>query len=259
MKLRDSNGEANHAVPWSNGALRPPHPKQIGPAHAYFLKLEDMVTGGAGWDGIVCGGKPVSDEEMGQALGLHVNTIARHRLRLERYGYITLKRTPHGYVIRVAKSKKWALIQERRSARKAKSDPPNSRIGLRSDPPQTSSDPPKTGPDPQLMVDVDQTVVGLIQDEAGASTSEVQHLWEEIDLRFPIGTPEFQSCWKFYYNHRNGQSLSEAMERCIQNRQAKGLPVPPQFYAAKRRVEELENRAPEREPIHTISRQEIPV
>ena len=50
MKLQDSNGRSNHIVPFSNGALRPPYLKQIGPAYPLFLLYEDKVTRGAGGD-----------------------------------------------------------------------------------------------------------------------------------------------------------------------------------------------------------------
>ena len=71
----------------------------------------DFLTTGKGKAGIVLGGKPVTDEEAAEKLGLHPKTAARHRERLERHGYISTKATGRGYSIRVKKSKKWILIQ----------------------------------------------------------------------------------------------------------------------------------------------------
>ena len=81
MKLADSNGSTNHIVPFSNGALRAPHVDRIGPAFPLFLKLEDMVTAGDGTDGLVWGGRPVTDQSLANELGKHRKTIAAWRRR----------------------------------------------------------------------------------------------------------------------------------------------------------------------------------
>lgn len=112
MKVPDSNGGTNYIVPFSNGALRTPHVKRIGPAFPLFLLYEDKVTAGDGTDGIVLGGRPVTDEEMAKELGVHCRTVAEHRLRLQRYEYIAAKRTGRGYIIRVLRSKKWLWLQQ---------------------------------------------------------------------------------------------------------------------------------------------------
>lgn len=114
MKLPDSKGGTNHIVPFSNGALRPPHVKQIGPAFPLFLLYEDKVTKGEGKDGVVLGGRPVTDGEMAKELGLHQRTAAEHRLRLAKHGYIATKRTGRGYVVSVKKSKKVLWLRSRR-------------------------------------------------------------------------------------------------------------------------------------------------
>ncbi len=112
MRVNGSKcGEINYIVPFSNGALTPVHVRKIGPAFPLFLLYEDRVTTGKGKAGIVLGGKPVTDEEAAEKLGLHPKTAARHRERLERHGYISTKTTGRGYSIRVRKSKKWILIQ----------------------------------------------------------------------------------------------------------------------------------------------------
>ena len=114
--------EVNYLLPFSTGALRPPHVKQIGPAFPLFLLLEDRVTMGQGADGMVLRGRPVTDEELGKALGLHPKTVATHRQRLERYGYIQTKRTGRGHIISVRKSKKWFWMQAGRKSDSVPSD-----------------------------------------------------------------------------------------------------------------------------------------
>jgi DNA-binding transcriptional ArsR family regulator len=261
VKLLDSNGSANYLVPLSSGVLRPPHVKRIGPALALFAKLEDLVTAGSGTDGIVSRGKPITDRELGAALGLHQKTISEHRLRLSDHGYIEVKRTPHGHVIRVRKSKKWALIQQRRNNPKAKKEKePSGSISSEVMEPIPPVIEPFGSSDRATRLHVDQTVVGLIQDVVGAAATSAKDPWKEIGLNFPLGTPDFQSSWEFFSRHRNGAPLSEAMERCIQARQKKNQSVPGPFFTAKRAVEELEKTQPLQEPspIRNLSEEGVP-
>jgi len=261
LKIIDSSGSTNYLVPLSSGVLKPPHVKRIGPALALFAKLEDLVSKGEGTDGIVSGGKPITDKELGDVLGLHQKTISEHRLRLSEHGYIEIKRTPHGHVIRVRKSKKWALIQQRRTNSKAQKEkePNGSNSGEVMEPIPPVME-PNGSSDRATRLHVDQTVVGLKQDVVGTTATSEKNLWKEIGLNSPVGTPDFQSSWEFFSQHRNGEPLSEAMERCIQNRQAKRLSVPKPFFAAKRAIEDLEksHQHSEPEPIHVFGPEEIP-
>ena len=123
MKVNGSKpGEINHIVPFSNGALRAPHVKRIGPAFPLFLLFEDKVTAGEGTDGLVLRGRPVTDEQLAKALGVHPKTVAAHRIRLEEHGYIKTLRTGRGYIIRVRKSKKWLWLEGLRKSHITPSD-----------------------------------------------------------------------------------------------------------------------------------------
>jgi Helix-turn-helix domain len=75
---------------------------------------------------------------------------------------------------------------------------------------------------------------------AAAARSTPSPVWKALGLDHPIGTLKFQSTLEFYYAHRNGDPLAEVMERAIQRAGTQGIPVPPPFYQAKRRVEEAE-------------------
>ena len=123
MRVNGSKpGEINHIVPFSNGALRSPHVKLIGPAFPLFLLFEDKVTAGEGTDGLVLRGRPVTDEQLAKALGVHPKTAAAHRIRLEEHGYIKTLRTGRGYIVRVRKSKKWLWLEGLRKSHTAPSD-----------------------------------------------------------------------------------------------------------------------------------------
>ena len=111
MRVNGSEqGEFNYLVPFSSGALKQKHVKQIGPAWALFLHYEDRVTTGKGTTGYVLGLKEITDEEP-RRLGFDVSVIGRHRRRLAKFRYITTERGRNGYKIKVLKSKKWILIQ----------------------------------------------------------------------------------------------------------------------------------------------------
>lgn len=58
--------------------------------------------------------------------------------------------------------------------------------------------------------------------------------------RFSCGSPRFQTIFEHYYATRNGNPLSEAMERAIQRANKIGVKVPPQFFESKRTVERRE-------------------
>ena len=126
MRVNGSKpGEINHIVPFSNGALRAPHVKRIGPAFPLFLLFEDKVTAGEGTDGLVLRGRPVTDEQLAKALGVHPKTVAAHRIRLEEHGYIKTLRTGRGYIVRVRKSRKWLWLEGLRKSHITPSDRAN--------------------------------------------------------------------------------------------------------------------------------------
>jgi hypothetical protein len=101
---------SDHFVPVPLHYLQQPHVSQVGPALVLRLALENLVTAGDGTDGLVLGGKPVTDKFLGKQLGIHPKTIASWRVEhLEKHGYIVSKRTRYGLIIRVKDSFKWAL------------------------------------------------------------------------------------------------------------------------------------------------------
>jgi hypothetical protein len=108
MRLNGSQvGEVNHLLPVSNGLLTPQHVKAIGPSLFLFLYYIDGITTEQDGFGLVHGGKPLPDEKASGALGVGRATVARGRERLVKKEYVRATRTGSGYIIRVAKSKKF--------------------------------------------------------------------------------------------------------------------------------------------------------
>lgn len=225
MKFRDSSGRENYEIPVSNGVVKPPHVRQIRPAYALFLKLEDMVTDGEGADGLVLGGSAIRDERLAKELGLARRTVNDHRQRLQKYRYIAVRETEAGFLIRVRKSRKWEVIQRGRRRSASGENPPEA--GEIS--PTSGENPPGIGRQHQ----------GHLQRQQQTDATAAPECWEAVGVSLPIGPAGFQSPWGFLYAQRNGHPLSEAMERTIQAWQLKGRKVPPPFFEAKRAVEAL--------------------
>lgn len=91
---------------------------------------KEIPAADGGRDGLVLGGKPISDEDTAVPFGCCARTTRRWRQRLARFGYIGQLRTPMGYVIRVKKSKKWPGRPDKdvQSVRTKMSDHPGSEL-----------------------------------------------------------------------------------------------------------------------------------
>ena len=108
MKVKGSRpGETNYLIPISNGLLCSEHRKRIGVAIWEFFWCIDHTTEEVNGLGKVLGEKPITYAYIAADLGVSQKTVERHCKRLEMEGYIHLIRTPYGFQIQVAKSKKF--------------------------------------------------------------------------------------------------------------------------------------------------------
>jgi hypothetical protein len=64
--------------------------------------------------------------------------------------------------------------------------------------------------------------------------------WKAIGMDLPMGNPKFQKIFEHYFVTRNGNPLSDAMERTIQMANKEEVTVPGPFFGVKRKVERLE-------------------
>jgi hypothetical protein len=95
----------------SNGILTQQHYEKIGDAIWYFMWCIDKTTrektdAAGNIYGVVLGGMPVHDSSVASTFGVHVNTARNWRINLTEARYIKATRTPNGWSIQVAKSKK---------------------------------------------------------------------------------------------------------------------------------------------------------
>jgi hypothetical protein len=87
----------------------------------------------------------------------------------------------------------------------------------------------------------------------GATAASSLNPWRAIGSDLPIGSPRFQEIAEHYFASRNGNPISDAMERAIQRANKVGVKVPPKFFEAKRIVERREAEAlPAPEEIHFL-------
>jgi len=74
----------------------------------------------------------------------------------------------------------------------------------------------------------------------GAAAPDSLNPWKVLGSDLPMGSPQFQRIFEHYFATRNGNPISDAMERTIVSANKRGVKVPPPFYDAKRNVERRE-------------------
>lgn len=86
----------------------------------------------------------------------------------------------------------------------------------------------------------------------GAAAPNSLNPWRILGSDLPMGSPRFQRIFEHYFATRNGNLLSEAMERAIQRANKEHVGVPPKFYEAKRAVERREAEEPSASTVSAV-------
>jgi hypothetical protein len=214
-------------IPVWNGVLE--HCSRIACAIWVFLWCIDKVTEEREGSGIVFGGAPVKMSKIAADLEIGEHSVRRHFDQLEHERYIRRRRTPYGFVIEVLNSRKFEIWHSRENVKSGRSLPRESVQERPVSPTPLASLTDENGRNKE-----DAAVDSAIDAAGQAATS-----WRAIGTD-KLGTPRFRSRWEFLFAHRNGNPISDAMERCIVSCQESGIPVPKPFYDAKRRVEATE-------------------
>jgi DNA-binding Lrp family transcriptional regulator len=212
-----------------NGILEPKHLKRIGPALALFLWLIDRTTKECNGIGDVLGGKPVKAEEIAKSMGVDERTTRRRMDRLERHDYIDRTLTPRGYTVRVMKSCKFP----KRPAVVGQECPTTEDSGRTEMSGLVGQECP-TSPDKNVRPNKSKQLEKSVEEAEKTAAA-----WRAIGTD-KLGTSRFRARWEFSFAHRNGNPVSDAMERCIVSCQEARIPVPKPFYDAKRKVEKGE-------------------
>lgn len=229
---RKYGDKESRPLPVWNGILD--HCERIGCAIWEFLWCIDKVTSESDGSGIVLGGAPVKIGRIARDLGLGEHSVRRHLSDLTYGEYIRRRRTPYGFVIEVLNSRKFGVWRSNVThgpspLEKTVQNRPISNATL-----DNLTD--KCGRNKE------DSAVDTTGDAAGsAAPVDSYNPWRLLGSELPMGTPRFQEIAEHFLATRNGNLLSDAMERAIQAANRRGVPVPKPFFNAKRAVERRES------------------
>jgi hypothetical protein len=114
----------SYPLPFWSGFFEKKHYQALGGGPVFlFGYLVDKTTkedsNDDGKTGIVLGGKPIKDAEVGRHYGISAKTVARFREILLEQKYIDCLRTPCGYRYTVRKSKKFGIWGEKKQQKRS--------------------------------------------------------------------------------------------------------------------------------------------
>jgi len=230
----------SHPIPVWNGIFD--HYDRIGIALWTFEWLIDRIPKNGEQNGIgkVLGGKPIKIGEIVETMKGSTYTGVRRQLgTLEEHGYISRRRTPYGFAIEVRNSRKWGIWTPKESGQKGQSLPLETGQKSQSDGERVAK---KATQSCQKSQNKENTAVHSSKEtqQEAATASGFLNPWKVLGSDLPMGSPRFQKIVEHYFATRNGEPLSEAMERAIQRANKTGVKVPPPFFDAKRAVERRE-------------------
>ena len=228
--------KSSHPIPVWNGVLE--HRKLIGAAIWEFLWCLDAVTVEKGEIGLVHAGAPVKVQRIAVDLQTSRKRVSENLRKLEREGYICRQRTPYGFILEVMNSCKFGIWSGRREWNKTSTHPKES--GTKR--PLRHGESGRFGAEewnkPSTLIKTQQK--DSAEEAVPAAASMGNDPWKILGLSGPVGSPSFQQLCLHYLATRNGNSVSEGMERTIQACQSRGVKVSPPFFEGKRVVEKRE-------------------
>jgi hypothetical protein len=223
----------SHPIPVWNGVFE--HYDRIGDALWEFAWCIDKITEERDGIGIVLGGSPIKLRAIVEALrGSNRETVRRHLDSLEKENFIRRRRTPYGHVVEVLNSRKFGIW---------KKEKPQNDVSPVAEKHGFVQEKPKSVQEKHGFVVYKEDAAGTQQKDAAVTAAppfENLNPWKVLGSDLPMGSPRFQRVVEHYVATRNGNILSEAMERAIQRALKTGIAVPPPFYDAKRNVERRE-------------------
>lgn len=231
-KYRDGD---SHPIPLWNGVFE--HYDRIGDALWEFAWCIDRITEERVGVGVVLGGSPVKLRAIVGALkGSKKETVRRHMDSLENENYIRRRRTPYGYVIEVLNSRKFGIWKHSKEKPQNDVSPAIEKPICEPEKPIHGSEKPKNNTNKEDAAGTQQEDAAV----AAALVPDCLNPWKLLGSDLPMGSPRFQKIFEHFGATRNGNSLSDAMERAIQSANKRGVKVPPKFFEAKRTVERRE-------------------
>jgi hypothetical protein len=194
----------SYPLPWWSGFFERKHYKAMGGGPVFlFGYLIDKTTKEDSADhgklGIVLGGKPITDGEIGRHYGISPKTVARFREILIEQNYIDCQRTPYGYRYKVRKSKKFGIWGKEKQPKR--SDNPVQSEG------QEIGQPCPERSDNSVRNKEDHAVDHAVKQQPAASPKQEELVWSFLGIE-PCGPPKFRALLESRWNSRNGEPTS---------------------------------------------------
>lgn len=226
---RTYRSDPSRPIPVWNGILE--HLPSMGMSVWLYLWCLDRITYEQDGVGYVLGGMPVKVERIAGELS-RCDRAIRYDLTRLKDRYLSLRRTPYGYVIHVLNSQKFGIWRRwERSAGNRKS-PVNFTDHF----------------DKSCRSKEDPAVDPAEKQQPAAALEP----WEAIGLSRAVGDAAFRQFWETTWASRNGHPLSRVMGDCADFWQKAGGTVPGPFFRGLARIRQLEK-------VNPVAQDEIPL
>lgn len=259
MNQRRYRGAQSRAIPVWNGVLE--HRQRIDSAIWVFLWCLDAITEEKDGVGLIHGGAPVKIRTIAEALGFDGWTVRHHLHRLTQGGYIRRRRTPYGYVLTVANSRKFGIWHaHERSGENPQSQDKRSGVLQRE---SVGKPTERVWENPRNKEDAAVDAVKRRSSTQAASKSDPESsVWSFLGIN-PCGPLPFRALLESRWASRNGGPYSILIGETVDawedaDGKLRGAPKLFAALASLREQEKHTSRKPIEEPIHTFSSEEIP-
>lgn len=215
MRPNDRRYGSGKSIPFPvwNGILE--HRRRIGGAIWEFLWCVDKITkeiDGIGW---VLGKSPVKAKCIAGDLKLNEKTVRTHLSHLRQLGYITVDRTPYGFVIGVTNSRKFEIWHSKENGKKARSRP---RETTQNHPISPAKMPDLTGENARSKEDA---AFDAVIDAAGRSV-----VWAFLGVDGSGWPPPIRDVCANLYQAKDGQTPVGLAGVCMDTIEALGERIP---------------------------------
>jgi hypothetical protein len=190
----------SYPLPFWSGFFEKKHYKAMGGGPVFlFGYLVDKTTKEDSVDqgkvGIVLGGKPITDAEIGRHYGTSPKTIARFREILLEEKYIDCRRTPYGYRYTVRKSKKFGIWGVKKQRKRSDKVVQSEAVEIGQLCPDRS--------DKVVRNKEDHAVDHAVKQQRAALPKQEDLVWSFLGID-PCGPPKFRTLLADCWSTRNG-------------------------------------------------------
>jgi hypothetical protein len=244
LKVGDSSSrpaareKKSYPLPFWSGFFERKHYKAMGGGPVFlFGYLVDKTTKEDFVDqdklGIVLGGKPITDGQIGKHYGISPKTVARFREVLIEQKYIDCQRTPYGYRYTVRKSKKFGIWSEKRTQKRSDNIVQSEGVEIGQLCPERS--------DNSVRNKEDHAVDHAVKQQPAALPKQEDSVWNVLGID-PCGPASFRTLLDSCWSTRNGNLPSVAIGTALDAWEDTQGAKPPRCARLFRALSELRKR-----------------